>query len=114
MTKPGGSHHRHRHTNSIISGVFYIATVENDKIYFHDPNILIKDRLEFKIRKYNQYNSKSWFFEIDALDLILFPSWLEHNVMHNVNQTTDRISLSFNTFAKGDFGEEDRLNKLII
>ena len=112
VIEPGKNFHRHSHCNSIISGVFYIATVENDKIYFHDPNILIKDRLEFKIRKYNQYNSKSWFFEIDALDLILFPSWLEHNVMHNVNQTTDRISLSFNTFARGIFGNVAELNEL--
>ena len=36
VTKPGEKHHKHNHQNSLISGVFYIATVEDDKIMFYD------------------------------------------------------------------------------
>ena len=32
ITKPGKYHHNHSHANSIISGVFYISTIEDDKI----------------------------------------------------------------------------------
>jgi hypothetical protein len=35
-TSTGEYHHKHCHTNSILSGVFYInADQEHDKIYFH-------------------------------------------------------------------------------
>jgi len=107
VTRPGESLMTHWHTNSIISGVFYIATVEDDKIGFCDP--LSKTKSMLLSCQWPMYMRP-----VRAGQLLLFPSWLEHTVPKNEKQTTNRISLSFNTFAKGDFGEEDRLNKLII
>ena len=46
ITKPGESHGLHSHPNSIISGVFYVSTEEDDKIYFHDPGGSKKNRIE--------------------------------------------------------------------
>ena len=47
ITKPGQFHHSHYHSNSIISGVFYISTEEDDKILFDDRNWKLKERIRF-------------------------------------------------------------------
>ena len=104
ITKPGESHRVHSHPNSIISGVFYVSTEEDDKIYFYDPSN-IKNRTEFEINEFNIWNSLSWFIPTEKNALLLFPSWLSHSVEENKKATTDRISLSFNTFVKGKIGQ---------
>ena len=114
ITKPGGFHHEHSHTNSIISGVFYISTEEDDKITFYDPNTKIKNLINFKLKEQNVFNSPTWFFTVNTNELILFPSWLEHIVKINETATTDRISLSFNTFVTGTLGGRQDLTELII
>ena len=114
ITKPGESHHEHYHQNSIISGVFYIATEEDDNIAFSDPNQKIKEVLKFEPKKYDIWNSASWFFPAKNNGLILFPSWLNHQVVSNERATTDRISISFNTFVRGNLGSQEGLNKLIL
>ena len=113
ITKPGGFHHQHSHANSLISGVFYIATVEDDKITFDDPNHKIKELINFKTDNYNIWNSASWFLNIRNNELMLFPSWLSHEVELNEKATTDRISISFNTFVKGPLGQAG-FNDLIL
>ena len=47
ITKPQESHHPHFHTNSIISGVFYISTEEDDNITFLDPAIKVREPISF-------------------------------------------------------------------
>ena len=68
----------------------------------------------FSSPEYNIWNSRSWFVSVENNTLILFPSWLEHSVEPNEKATTDRISLGFNIFAKGFFGNKGFLNELII
>ena len=114
ITKPGEHHHEHSHQNSIISGVFYISTEEDDKITFSDPNVKVKEILRIKSKDYNEWNSVTWFFPVENNKLILFPSWLNHQVEPNKNATTDRISISFNTFVKGTLGGRNDLNQLIL
>jgi len=113
VTKPGESHHEHCHSNSIISGVFYISTEQSDKIAFGDPNTKVKDLIEIGFRDYNTWNSTNWFVPAITNELVLFPSWLSHKVEPNENATTDRISISFNTFVKGPLGQ-DGFNDLIL
>ncbi len=113
ITKPGESHHGHNHPNSIISGVFYIATVEEDNITFYNPNVFIKS-IRILSLEYTEWNSTSWSFPVNNNKLILFPSWLEHEVKVNEKATTDRISLSFNTFVKGTLGEREEATELIL
>ena len=45
--------------------------------------------------------------------IILFPSWLMHEVRAKEGDN-ERISLAFNTFIKGDIGDERVLNRLIL
>ena len=113
VTRPGESHHTHSHPNSIISGVFYVSTEEDDKIYFYEPASQ-KSRIEFVINEFNLWNSKSWFIPTERNNLILFPSWLGHSVEPNEKATTDRISLSFNIFVRGTVGGQDTLSELIL
>ena len=114
VNKPGEFHHGHCHSNSIISGVFYISTEEDDKIVFTDPNTKVKDLIEVGFREYNTWNTTNWFLHAITNELVLFPSWLSHKVEPNEKATKDRISLSFNTFVKGALGKNDDLNELIL
>ena len=114
ITKPGEFHHNHSHSNSIISGVFYISTEDDDKITFTDPNRQVKELIKLEQKEYNEWNSNTWFFPVENNELILFPSWLDHQVEPNEKATTDRISISFNTFIKGTLGIRQNLTELIL
>lgn len=110
-TQGGQSHHRHMHTNSLVSGVFYVSAVkEVDRLFFYreaTPQINVWNK------EVNWYNADSWFFSVGTGDLILFPS----NVQHGVEETTGkhtRISLAFNTFVRGELGSAERLNRLTL
>ena len=104
VTRPGESHHQHWHPNSIISVVFYVQTSEEDRIFFHDPNYRMKHMILIDPKKTNPFNLDVWVSGVNMYDLVLFPSWLEHEVQVNEKQTRDRISISFNTFVKGKLG----------
>jgi len=113
VTKPGESHHQHYHPNSIISGVFYIATEETDGIWFYgQPKV--SEKIKITEKESNSYNSSQFFVDIKNHVLLLFPSSLAHGVEPNNKTTTDRISISFNTFVRGKVGDEDGLSELIL
>jgi uncharacterized protein (TIGR02466 family) len=110
-TKTGGHHHQHYHSNSFISGVFYInADREKDKIFFYK-----RESPMFRIipKEWNLFNTDSWFFQVGTYDIVLFPSHLSHMV-ESTTSDEERISLSFNTFLKGSIGEQTALTELII
>jgi uncharacterized protein (TIGR02466 family) len=103
-------HHAHEHPNSVLSGVFYIQTDNEDKIYFERVGY---EQISFPTEKYNLYNSKSWWIPAIQGRLIIFPSSLRHHVMPVTTDHT-RVSLSFNTFAKGLIGAEETLTALEV
>ena len=87
---------RHTHGNSLISGVFYVKVPdESSKIRFYHPSYQLIDR-DWNVKlKYNQYTSGRWDIPPKKGRLLLFPSWLEHEVCPNLSQEK-RISISFN------------------
>jgi uncharacterized protein (TIGR02466 family) len=110
-TKPGQYHHKHKHPNSFVSGVFYPkANKETDRIYFYKNG---SDLIKLPPKEWNTWNSESWWFDVGTGDLIIFPSSLEHMV-ETVQGNDTRISLSFNTFLVGNIGEELELTGLQI
>tara|TARA_R100001509_G_scaffold78548_2_gene44023 strand:+ start:696 stop:1289 length:594 start_codon:yes stop_codon:yes gene_type:complete len=110
-TKKGEYHHKHSHANSFISGVYYVsANKESDKIYFYKNE---KDVLKVVSNNYNSFNSSSWWLPVETGLLILFPSYLAHSV-DTVTDKDTRISLSFNTFLKGDIGDDIALTRLVL
>jgi uncharacterized protein (TIGR02466 family) len=97
-SEPGQEHHRHRHANSIISGVYYFnVNIDSGNLMFSSSQY---QQIEYTTINSNIYNSKHWIIIPKQHNLILFPSSLEHKVSKN-NSDTNRISLSFNTFIKG-------------
>ena len=114
ITKPGESLRQHNHSNSIISGAFYIATEEDDAIMFTDPNVKIKTLISLETEFFSVWNSSTWSYPVRNNLLILFPAWLDHGVTQNLNATRDRISLAFNVFVKGSIGMQGRLSELVL
>jgi uncharacterized protein (TIGR02466 family) len=105
--QPGQWHHKHAHPNSFISGVLYMkAARERDKIYFYRDGY---QQITLPTDNWNVHNSQSWWFEVGAGDLMVFPSHLTHMVE---TVPEERISLSFNTFPVGYVGEEESLTAL--
>ena len=96
FTKPGQSHYRHMHTNSLISGVLYVQTKrEVDRIDFYRVSTA---QIFVSFDHVNNFNALSMSYIPNVGDLILFPSAL----MHGVGPTTGthtRISLAFNALA---------------
>jgi len=109
-SKQGQWHHGHAHPNSILSGVFYVQSDSTDKIYFEKNEY---EQISFPTEKYNLYNSKTWWLEASQGRLVIFPSSLRHSVSA-VETDHTRVSLSFNTFAKGIIGAEENLTLLEV
>lgn len=107
-SKQNQYHHRHAHPNSFVSGVFYLSTNPDDRIYFYRS---VWQQIKFSPENWNLYNSDSWWHEANTGRLILFPSSLEHDVPP-VQGENVRISLSFNTFPVGVVGDEVLLTGL--
>jgi uncharacterized protein (TIGR02466 family) len=106
---PGDWHHTHAHPNAFISGVFYpLADKVLDRIYFHRE---LYQQIEIDPVEWNLFNAKSWWFPVGTGDLLLFPSRLTHNVEP---AQTERISLSFNTFLRGELGQARMLTHLSL
>ena len=105
----GESHHEHVHPNSIVSGVWYPQI--NEKL----PPIEFRNKsqrdVSLAVERYNSFSSAMFMLPMKAGELILFTSNLPHAVPHNPYDE-ERISLSFNTWAKGNMGDITSLTYL--
>tara|TARA_E500000331_G_scaffold217026_1_gene207998 strand:- start:64 stop:822 length:759 start_codon:yes stop_codon:yes gene_type:complete len=107
----GESHHEHSHPNSFISGVWYPqVNKETPPIQFTKA---LTSQIELAPKNYNNYNCTTFLMPVDQGSLILFPSSLRHSVPPNQSDT-ERISLSFNTWPKGNFGDQKSLTLLPV
>ena len=113
ITNTGGWHHEHSHPNSLLSGVFYISTVEDDRIHFHDESMHNRFLQQFPTEDYQSFNSSMFWFGVNNQELVMFPSYLRHSVPRNETKQT-RVSISFNTWVKGTLGSELNLTELIM
>jgi uncharacterized protein (TIGR02466 family) len=110
FTNKNGAHHPHTHSNSYLSGVFYIKTNDNDKIHFKREFL---PQLKVKPQEINFWNTEFWWLPAVEGILYIFPSYLEHWV-ETVTGDKTRVSLSFNSFPKGIIGLEEESNALIL
>jgi len=111
-TETNQFHQRHFHSNSYVSGVFYIdAQKEVDSITFYKPNTY--ETIELNVTKYNPFNSTSCSFPVETGNIFLFQSPLNHGV-DKKKGTNTRISLSFNVFMKGKIGDKLKKTELIL
>jgi uncharacterized protein (TIGR02466 family) len=107
-------HHKHKHPNSVISGVMYFDENNDESlppIRFH--RTLAMFPLEFEFDNLNESNADCRSFETVQGSLILFPSLLEHDVEKNRSDRA-RTSISFNTYVRGVVGVRKQLNEITI
>ena len=110
FTKKGEFHHKHNHSNSFLSGVFYVKAKEDtDKIIFFKEGY---NQISLETQDFNVHNSDSWFFTVKSNQLAVFPSSLTHMVPPT--DTEERVSLSCNTFPKGIIGDSGKLTGLSL
>tara|TARA_E500000331_G_scaffold172682_1_gene166971 strand:- start:296 stop:946 length:651 start_codon:yes stop_codon:yes gene_type:complete len=120
LNVPGQQHPSHWHSNSYLSGVFYIASEQGSgspleihsymKNFAYNPTIReYKTEEEMSDIPYNPYTCSSCQLASIPGTLLVFSSMMPHSVPVN---TTDknRVSLSFNTFPELPLGDEERLN----
>ena len=110
-TEPNEFHHKHTHPNSFISGVFYVNAIKNeDMIKFYKD---LPPTYQINHNQPNNYNSGDVAILVETGDLVLFPSNFTHNVPPTTSKET-RISISFNTFIKGNIGDENASTALYL
>jgi len=102
-------HHRHSHSNSIVSGVLYIDVDEKqDKInFFKNENC----QIYIREKEPNIFNTNNVSLVVKNGLIVLFPSYLDHAVDVKKGNNV-RISLAFNTFVKGTIGLDKALTEL--
>ena len=63
FTQKGQYHHKHNHSNSVLSGVFYVKADETygSRLCFLKKDI---DQIKLEPKDYNVHNSDSWFFNV--------------------------------------------------
>ena len=111
-TETNQFHHQHAHSNSYISGIFYIDAQKGvDSITFYKPNA--NETIRLNVAKYNPFNSASCLFPVETGNIFLFRSSLIHGV-NKKKGTNTRISLSFNVFMKGKIGDKKESTELIL
>jgi len=98
ITEPGQSHHKHRHPNSYISGVLFWQN--------HDASILFDNdrynQIEYEMSCETYLNTNTWAVNPQPGLLLLFPSYQSHSVKPVEKDHQARISLSFDTWLRGD------------
>lgn len=98
----GNFHQRHTHSNSFLSGVFYLNVGDQGEITFLTP---FNNLFNIENTETNHFNADYARIKVKNGDLLIFYSHLEHKV--DINQSNEtRVSLSFNTFIKGKLNNE--------
>jgi uncharacterized protein (TIGR02466 family) len=110
----GEFHHEHFHYNSLLSGTYYVEADLTDSIVFkRDPRDTLSLLTLPKEEELNPFNAASYTMHVDKYDVAIFPSLLTHLVDPLFRDGT-RVSISFNTFAAGNFGSPNNLTQLTL
>ena len=103
-------HARHNHPNSLLSGVFYLQG-EGSKLNFYRGSNNEQFALQLNASEYTILNSGNYSYDTKENGVIIFPSKLSHDVgVQEIDKL--RISISFNTWARGLVGSDDEADKL--
>ena len=86
---------KHNHQNCYLSAVYYIKKPENSgDITFIDPK-QVRTYRSPRIENYTEYSREAVTIKPEEGDLIVFPSYLYHEVGVNLSDK-DRVIISFN------------------
>tara|TARA_R110002111_G_scaffold67838_2_gene110322 strand:- start:51 stop:491 length:441 start_codon:yes stop_codon:yes gene_type:complete len=96
MMPPGTTHGLHLHPLSFISGTYYVQTPSGcPGLKFEDPRLDRFMAAPPRVAKAAPDNQTFVTYPAEAGNVILFESWLRHEVPAN-QVTEERISISFN------------------
>ncbi|WP_136439832.1 TIGR02466 family protein [Pacificoceanicola onchidii] len=94
---PGGTHSSHIHPHSVISGTTYVAMPEGAAaLKIEDPRLAMMMAAPTR-RKGCREELKAFVYEATKPgEVLLWESWLRHEVPLNMAEDDNRISVSFN------------------
>lgn len=96
ILKPGGVHTGHIHPHSVISGTYYVTVPKGaSPLKFEDPRLGLMMAAPPKKKTAPRETQPFVYATPKPGDLILFESWLRHEVPTNTARQ-DRVSISFN------------------
>ena len=110
-TQKGDKSNIHKHLNSFWSGIYYFQDdypTGTAEISFNNPNAQLSSIFftEDDIRNANKSNCSSLLIKPESKLLLLFPSYMYHQVMsHTID--TERLSLAFNIMPITEWGSGD-------
>lgn len=96
------AHHTHHHSNSFMSGIFYLTSHDSAPTFFTYPNYWLQKFADYKFKtpigdiQNKIYPKKS--------TLVLFPSHILHSVI-GMKDNADRYTIAFNTFLNGEIDD---------
>ena len=106
-TGPEGYALSHCHSNSWLSGCYYMQSHPSFEILFKSP---LSPAWHMPFLKgptdLNIYSSFSWSIPTLPGRLIIFPSLLQHEILTNYSKI-NRYSIAFNLIPKGALGNND-------
>jgi uncharacterized protein (TIGR02466 family) len=96
ILEPGGSHSGHIHPYCVLSGTYYVRTPDGaSSLKFEDPRLPMMMAAPAPLEDAGQDNRRFVYVAPRAGEVLLWESWLRHEVTVN-RASTSRISVSFN------------------
>jgi uncharacterized protein (TIGR02466 family) len=116
--EPGQFHKAHTHPNTLIAGVFYYDTHEDDAAicFSKESRSFNRSYLEPSLLPdYQEYphSQEEIYFKPKKNNLIIFPSYLTHGVPPN-NTNRVRKALGVNALTKGKLGDKETISEIIF
>lgn len=94
---PGGTHSSHIHPHSVISGTTYVAMPEGaSALKLEDPRLQMMMAAPARRKDAREMLKPFIYVQPEVGDVLLWESWLRHEVPLNMAEDDERVSVSFN------------------
>jgi uncharacterized protein (TIGR02466 family) len=92
----GAVHPLHSHPGAVFSGTYYVSTPQGcSSIGFQDPRWELSSDAPPRLKECRTENQRQISYSAEAGKVVLFESWLRHQVTSNPT-VEERVSISFN------------------
>lgn len=95
------AHHGHNHSNSIVSGIFYLSSHTSGATIFNYTNIWVDSISHLKFKQALPLMTNTAKVLPEKSTLLIFPSNIWHSVA-GLSSNETRYSISFNTYLDGE------------
>ncbi|MFW2589093.1 2OG-Fe(II) oxygenase family protein [Sagittula sp. SSi028] len=94
---PGGTHSSHIHPHSVISGTTYVSMPEGaSALKLEDPRLQMMMAAPARKKDAREMLKPFIYVKPEVGDVLLWESWLRHEVPMNMAEEDERVSVSFN------------------